>query len=131
MYPIYHFILTIIISGFLWPILGWKLALFCLGSFFIDVDHYWWYIIKFRDFSFKKAYDYGKIKKCSDFKLHIFHTFEFWILILVWGIFSEIGFVIMLGIFFHVMIDFIYGIIKNKIHGRASSFFEWYYSPSK
>ena len=50
-----------------------------------------------------------------------------WIIVFiaVWGLFSEIGFVIFLGVGFHNVLDLIYGIIKNKIHGRALSIFEW------
>lgn len=135
MYPIYHFIFSIVLSGFLWPLLGWKLALFWLGSFFIDVDHYWWEIIKTRDFSFKRAYTNCKLKSngfIKSFDFHVFHIVEFWILMGIWSFFSELGFIIFLGVVFHNVIDLIYGIINydKKFDGRPLSIFEWIYSPS-
>ncbi len=130
MYPIYHFILTVIMSGFLFPVLGWKLIFFWLGSFFIDIDHYWWYIIKFRDFNFKNAYNYSKDRTLKDTKMHIFHTFEFWIILGIWSMFSDYGFAIFLGIIYHIILDMTDMIARKIWYSRTFSFFNWYYSPS-
>ena len=132
MYPIYHFIFTVLASLLLWPILGWKLALFWLGSFFVDVDHYIWEVFKSKDISFMKAYRRCKNKSKGSrfsFDFHVFHLVEFWILMLVWGMFSELGFVIFLGLIFHMVLDFIDAISKETYNkGRPLSFFEWIYS---
>lgn len=131
MYPIYHFILTIILSGFLWPVLGWKLVLFWLGNFFIDVDHYWWEVIKTGDLSFNRAYNYCKKKSKGlvySFDFHVFHIVEFIFLMFIWSFFSEIGFVMFLSVGFHNATDFIYGIAINRVDGRPLSIFEWIYS---
>lgn len=130
MYPIYHFILSMTLSGFLLPFLGWKLALFWLGSFFIDVDHYWWYILKFKKFGLKEAIVYSKNLNYRDFKLHIFHVVEFWILMAIWSLYSELAFAIFIGVVFHIIIDFVDIIDNNKHSGRALSFFEWIYKTS-
>ena len=131
MYPIYHFILTVIASIFLFPILGWKILLFWLGSFFVDVDHYWWYILKFKDLSLKKAYEWCNLRSKGlepGFDFHVFHLIEFWILMLIWSLFSEFGFIIFLGLIYHNVFDFVDVIVSNKIDRRALSFFEWIYS---
>ncbi len=125
MYMIYHFILTIIASGVLLPILGWKLILFWLGSFFIDVDHYWRYILKFKRWNLKEAYNYGKNLKIKDFKLHILHTIEFWILIGIGCIFSKNILITASGLIYHNVIDLVYLLIKRRYDGRALSFLEW------
>jgi hypothetical protein len=128
MYPIYHFIFSIALSGFLWPILGWKLALFWLGSFFIDIDHWWWCILKFKKFSLKYAYDYSKKYKNLSGKLHIFHTVEFWVLLWIWSMFGELGYIIFLGVVYHNIIDLVYCIQKGRYNGRALTFIGWIYS---
>lgn len=126
MYPIYHFVLTLIASGFLLPVLGWKIVLFWLGSFFIDIDHFWWYILKYKNLSLREAYDYGK-NNHEDKKLHIFHTIEFWSLLGIWSIFSEYALVILFGLVYHIVIDLTDMIARKIWNSRILSFFNWYY----
>ena len=47
------------------------------GSALIDVDHYLWYAIRFRDWSLRRAQEFFEAKKANDYYcLCIFHTLE-------------------------------------------------------
>ena len=120
-----HFLASLVIVGFLFPFYKfWSLA-FLIGSFFIDVDHYIWYALKKREFSLKNAYRYHKDKKDND-KLHIFHVWEFWLVMFILAFLHPFFMLISLGLYFHLIMDFLDLLSHmNAIHDRAFSFFKW------
>ena len=70
----YHFIVSLAISLFLFPFFGCGSFLVMVGGFLIDIDHYIWYILRYRDFNIKNAY---KRNKNHDTKvLNIFHQVD-------------------------------------------------------
>jgi len=127
MLPLKHFLASIIVLGFLFPFYKlWGLA-FLIGSFFIDVDHYLWYIIRHRNFSLKNAYFYHKERPRRERDmLHIFHVWEFWVLMFVLAFFNNFFALIFLGLVFHLILDFIDLYFNiDTIYNRAFSFFAW------
>jgi len=145
MLPKWHifigFLFTIILK-FTTPIDYTNLLIIFLASFLIDVDHWFVYVLKKKDFSISKAYNwfiqkgikYEKLslKERKKYKklIMIFHGIEFWILLLVLSVYSKIFIFILLGIAIHMVFDFmeiinkkeplytkfsqIYSCIKNK-----------------
>lgn len=132
MFPIVHFVFTIVPSILVIMTYGWIGIFFWIGSFFVDFDHYIWYVIRKRDFSLKNAYTYGKIITEEESYLHIFHIVEFLILISIWALYSKLIFMVVLGLAFHMVIDFVDMINKKVFFARNLFFFMWIkdYSPS-
>ena len=98
MFPIIHFITSLVLMVILYPFFGyWSGAVF-IGGFFIDVDHYLWWVMDKRNFSLIKGYRNmaEEAKKNKERfsqiierplylkldRLHIFHVWEFWVLML-------------------------------------------------
>lgn len=112
------------------------------SAWLFDVDHYLYCIFKHKSFSLKKCYEFHKPfpRKERDL-LHIFHTIEFYILIGILGIFSEIFFFVFIGLIYHILFDIIHNTylkyvkkVKDMWKMRAFSLIMWlrrHYSPSK
>ena len=103
----FHLMSTLALSLLLYPFYGALSFLSFLGGFFIDVDHYIYYIMKEKDFDIIKSYRYFSTRSFKDFRdqLFIFHTFEFIIPMVIVSFFSEIAFIITLGLLLHLCAD--------------------------
>ncbi len=133
MLPIYHIIFSIIIALIIFSINPSLLfiLLFLTGAIFIDIDHYFLYIIKKKDFNFFKAYKYfrhqlrkEKLRKFEKPKklLFIFHTIEFFIFLLILAFFLSFFWPFLLGCLFHETIDLINDSFKqNRKYIKAYS----------
>ena len=102
-----HIIAAVIFSAALSPIFRWYTLVILLSAILIDADHYLWYIIFRKKWSLKKAYYHRRDGTFHDL-LDIAHTIEFWILIAILSIFSKFFFLVLVGITFHFILDFIY-----------------------
>ncbi|MDO8516830.1 MAG: hypothetical protein Q7S33_01785 [Nanoarchaeota archaeon] len=90
-----------------------------LAAVFIDLDHYFRYIIKTKNFNFikfmklsyiegKKLRNLSKNEKLQYKMPHfLFHGIEFFLIILILSFFNSIFFWILIGITFHMILDFI------------------------
>jgi len=125
MYPSKHFIYSLIFCIILFPFLKyWTIVIFLSGTL-IDVDHYLYYILKFKDWSFRKAYHYH-VKVIPIEKLHIFHTIEFYLLCFSLVFFNLFFVFIFLGISFHMVLDILDMKILNPTKNcRAASLYRW------
>jgi len=123
-----HIIASIIFSAFLFPIFKWYTIIIFLSAVLIDGDHYLWYIIVKKRWSLKKAYYHRRDGNFHDL-LDIAHTIEFWILILILAIFSKFFFLVLVGITFHFILDFVYVrfIDQTKSDFRTFSIITWIY----
>lgn len=132
MLPYRHFIVSLIIV-FILIILNfqwWQVALFFITAFFIDVDHYIYFICKKGSWNLKKAYHYfynlnkqlKKRKKKLEL-LMIFHNIETLILLIVLSFFLfNVFFPILLGIIIHYILDIVTMLTcKEKKYKRALS----------
>jgi len=119
MFPIYHLISSIVPIIMLFPIYKYSSLLFLVGSYLIDADHYLWYILRYKDISFRNAYKESLLKKNG--RLHIFHTIEFWILIWILSFRFEIIFIVFLGVIFHMSLDLLDMKIKGYFNARSLS----------
>ncbi len=120
MYPTQHILAGLLFSAvllLLYPTIGFLGAVIIfLVSFGIDVDHYFFYIFKKRDFSFQRAYQYsieqGKIARAQGKQysapLNIFHTVEALLMMGILSLYNRIMLFIFLGALFHFILDFWY-----------------------
>lgn len=130
MLPKYHIILGFIFSLFLFIIFpqikfSGFLIIF-LSSFLIDIDHYFYYIYRKKDFSLKNAYNWfvkyiNKYKKLPKNKRNnvyiavcIFHGIEVIIILGLLINFSKIFLFIITGFLFHYLSDYVGALYNNE-----------------
>lgn len=139
-----HFVTSVLLTAVLWPFIGSYSLWAIVGGFLIDFDHYIYSIFMFKTISLKKAcyYHLNIEKQHVIYKkwglLHIFHTIEFLILMIVLLISANgkkflfyMFSVTFLGIVLHLILDFVDGIIKKKLDRRALSLIQWFRVASK
>lgn len=114
---------------------------FFIGGFLIDVDHYLWWIMEKRNFNIIRCYKkmkeeskkniekYRLIRErpiyVKDDMLHVFHVWEFWVLMFLLSFIHKLFFIIFLGMILHLSLDLI-ELFKDRIYGRrAISYFGW------
>jgi len=123
MVPRHHILFGLIFSILVWIFgvpLFFSLIIF-LSSFLIDIDHYFYYAIKNKNWSIRKAYNCGI--EDSKKKTHIskplfafFHTLEFLIILFCISLFYKILFFVWVGFMFHMALD----IIDMDEHGELN-----------
>ena len=139
-----HFLVSLIFVIILFPVFGLLSFAFLIGRFLIDVDHYIEYVYRTKIISPFKAYkDYMKMNKeyfddlkndripTRSYHLHIFHTIELWIIMILISLFSR-QYLILYGLILHMSMDTAF-YIKNKImyknlanSGRPISLIQYY-----
>lgn len=127
MLPKYHILFGAIFSlilYFLFPISIFQGSLIFLASVFIDVDHYFWYVFKKKDWNLIKTHYFLKNKGRGTRKLMIFHTIEFHILFVILGLIWPIFYYILIGMIFHSLIDIINLIYEKRLKSRKFSLIE-------
>ncbi len=127
MLPKWHFLLGLIFSSILvylykFSIFGGMIIL--ASSILIDLDHYLVYLIRYKDFSVSRAYNWHKSLD-SEHKpfMHLFHSVEFILLIGALSFLSDTFLLIFLGLLFHSFLDIIDICFKKKIKGWGREFF--------
>ncbi len=103
----YHFIVSLLLSIILYQPYGYQAFLVMLSGFLIDIDHYLWYIIKFKDFSLKKTVEKTKDTTIK-YKFHVFHLYDIMIILLILSFFSKIFIVLSIGLLVHLIMDYYY-----------------------
>ncbi len=107
-----------------------------LATFLIDIDHYIFYVIKKKDFSIKRSYEYYpplREKEKAFLKkgikpihpLSFLHTFEFLLIFAVLSLFSRLFLLIFLGFLFHSLVDVINMAAEKRSYARQYSFFAY------
>lgn len=142
MFPKWHIILGAIFAYILIQFFNFSLTaglVVFLASFLIDVDHYLIYVIKKKNLSLEKAYNYfaDKRKKISKLKgkarqkakqddVIIFHGIEFWAILIILSFFHPVFLWILLGIAIHMIADFADMIYyKDPISSKLSQIYVW------
>jgi|SRR3989338_2149015 len=125
-----HFIASCVLSILLFPTYGFSSFLVFISGFLIDIDHYFWYVLKFKEFNLKNSYVFHKERRqLSVDRLHIFHVFEFWLLMLILDLIFYIPPLIM-GLVIHLVMDFSEMPITSK-DLRSTSLILWLYKNNK
>lgn len=116
----HHFIVSLVLSILLFPFFKFNVIYIMVGGFLIDIDHYLWYIFKYRDFNIKKAYKLSKDKSIT-YRIHVFHLIEILIICVVLSFYSETFLMLLIGLIPHYIMDVYHmkqeGILLNaRIH---------------
>lgn len=127
MRPLIHFFFSLILAALLYPIFNWKVLLILAGSVLIDIDHYFWWICKYKKFNLIKAYTFFmRNMEANDFTnvdgiLIIFHTIEFLLIMIVLSFYFEYALAFTIGLIFHYFLDliFLYFVPKHFIANHS------------
>lgn len=129
MTPLFHLVSAAVVMPFIYINFSYQaLAGFFLSASFLDVDHYLFYLFKFKQFSLKKAWQYFEsIKHKSRQVFCLFHTIEFLILIIIFAYFSQFEFLkgVVFGLSYHLLIDLAQAIYYREVNYRFWSL--WHY----
>lgn len=124
MLPKFHFLIALVASVVLFFLNWhwWQIFLFFTTAFFIDVDHYLWFVWKRKSFNLVRACRYFS-KPIKERHIMIFHTIEAFIVLIVLSALSfNIFFPMLLGFIVHNLTDEILMIFrKEKGYKRAFS----------
>ena len=126
-----HALFALIFAAVLYPFIGdYSIVVFLCG-FVVAIDHYFYYVIKKKDFNFINGYLYhvpgSKVHEEHSDSLHIFHNWEVWLLFfLLTFLIHEFFLFILIGLIFHMIFDWGYLLFNNDAMGeRAWSLIGW------
>lgn len=108
-----HFITSSAISILLYQYFNWQVLFVMIGGVLIDIDHYFWYVFKFRKLGIMDCYEYhltgAKKNNFKDVKgsLMIFHTMEFLLISAALSLYFDLAIVFTIGLLFHYILDVI------------------------
>lgn len=103
-----------------------------LSSILIDVDHYLFYLKKYKNFSLKKAYFWHKnLPRNHKPIMHIFHTIEFHIFVLALSFLFFPFFFVLIGMLFHSIIDLLEMLVIKDLSCREFSMIRYLLSNKK
>jgi hypothetical protein len=140
MLPRMHILLGFLFSIFFWILFPhvyfWCILLIFAASFLIDIDHYLQYVFETKNFSLKNAFKYhimlGKIgfaeKKRGIRKkgpFHVFHTFEFLLVVYLLSFAWMPLLYVFVGMIFHSFLDIIYLTSRGFIYRREFFLINW------
>ena len=118
-----HLLVSSILALALYPLFNWNSLFIIAGGVLIDIDHYFWYIYKFKKFSLLDCYFYfiGSMGRGSIMKnigiLLVFHTIEFLLMALLLSFYNELALMFTIGLLSHYLLDglFLYNVAKRFI----------------
>ncbi|MBS3114827.1 hypothetical protein J4448_07040 [Candidatus Woesearchaeota archaeon] len=109
-----HALLSSILATLIYPFYGWGVLLILVGGVLIDIDHYLWYMLKYQKFNLSSCYKHFTIDADkNNYKdvtgtLMIFHTTEFFLLMIVASFYNRYVFLFTIGLLGHYLLDFIW-----------------------
>jgi len=111
-------------------------SLVFLASFFVDADHYLYYVLRKKDLSLKNAYawfiekrDFLRSLNSEEIRKYeraimIFHGIEFWAILAFLIFIHKIFLFILLGILFHMCLDLIDLVRRDMpMHSKLSQIY--------
>ena len=114
MKPLAHFFSSLILALSLFPILKWNALLILAVGFLIDIDHYFWYVYKYRKINIFDSYKFF-IKPMNEKSfgsvmgiLLIFHTVDFLMVMLALSYLSKLALAFTIGLLLHYALDLLY-----------------------
>ena len=118
-----HLVVSLILSALLYPLFGWKVLLVLASGVLIDIDHYFWYICKYKKFGLLSCYRFLVVEsEKNNWKdvtgaLFVFHTIEFILLVILLSFYNQLALIFAIGLFFHYLMDaiFLYTVPKRFI----------------
>ena len=134
MKPAVHILMSLIIALMFFPAFKFKVLFILAGGVLIDIDHYLWYIFKFRKFGFAEAYHYfaDTIRKERIMENHgillIFHTWEFIAASILLSFYFDSALLFTIGFLAHFALDmaYVYNVAGHPIANH--SLINWIYT---
>ncbi len=109
-----HFSVSAVLAAVLYPAFGWKALFVIAGGVLIDIDHYLWYICRYKNFNMLKTYKFF-IKNIETNKytnvtgiLLVFHTIEFLLIMAFLSFYFKSALAFTIGLFSHYILDLIF-----------------------
>ena len=121
MLPKTHIILGAIFSILLYYVFNitiFQASLIFFASVFIDVDHYFWYMNKKKEFSLKNAYFHLKNIRPANPMMMLFHTIEFLLIVFLLSFLWKGFLFILIGMLFHSILDIVQMAHDDELHYR-------------
>lgn len=113
---------TIAATGVAWYVSPSAGASVLAANALMDMDHYLWYLLRFRDWSPKRALKFFRAKKADDYYcLCVFHTLEAIALYVVCLWMNGLIFWISAGCLLHIVLDVAYSIWDRGLLRRKWS----------
>lgn len=106
-----HVIFSFLLGVVLFPFVGWNALLVFLAASLLDIDHFLWYYLEFREVSFRKCralvQKLGKQRKIKQYRylLSVFHTWELVLALAALSIVFGWAFYLFSGVAFHLLLD--------------------------
>ena len=140
MLPRWHILYGAVFTVLIWllaPQIAWyNLILMFLASFLIDFDHYLSASFNSKKWSLKNAFRYYEIDRIKanaekekgnrkQGNFHLFHTIEFYILVLIIGLFWAPLFYVFAGMVFHTLLDILHLGTQDAMYRREFFFWKW------
>jgi len=120
-----HLTTSFVLSAILYPFYGPISLIAVIGGYLIDVDHWMWYVYKTHDLSIKRSYWWYVDKKYKPPVLNIFHTVEVWLIAFVISLYWIPGFIITLGMYMHLILDYLHAWWSGSKQERPFFLIPW------
>ena len=126
-----HIVVSAILAAIFYPAYGLNSFFIIAGGVLIDIDHYLWYISKFKRYGLKECYEYcakGTIKDNWKYvmgSLFVFHNLEFLALSIALSFYFPWALMFLTGLLSHYLLDLIWHICGIKKPTHALSFIIW------
>lgn len=126
-----HILQGVVLSPIVYYLTDIKSAVIFLLSFiFIDIDHYFLYIYRFRKFIAKGMFKYfdevSENYREGMCEICVFHTVEVFLLLFISGYWRKEFWVVLIGFFTHQIFDIYYLFKRKALYIRAFSFVEYF-----
>lgn len=131
MKPWVHFLSSLILAVILYPAFEWKVMVIFISGFLIDIDHYLWYIYKYKKFNLFACHRYYTTDaKKNGFKnlegiLLVFHTIEFTLASIFLSFYNDFVLLFTIGLLTHYLLDLIWYYFVTKRFIANHSIISW------
>ena len=126
-----HTVQSFVAGAALYPLIGENVVPFGLAAVFIDLDHVIDYIRHTRNLDVRGVFACCKLIENNLHKrflvLHIFHTIEFFGLIVCLAMFFPVFYYVLAGCLFHMACDMVHLLRNDNLFVRVYSLFEYAY----
>lgn len=133
-----HLLASAALATIFWPFIGIHALWAVVGGFLIDFDHWLLSVYRTGSFSIRRSYNHyieeGKRKDYERDTLHVFHTVEFLMLMIVAAAVSYVSQLAILfymfavtfaGMVLHILLDVISLSYEGRMDARAISWIRW------
>lgn len=127
MRPWAHLLASLILSTLFYTTFKWGVLFILFGGVLIDIDHYFWYILKYKKFNVLTCYRFFAYEAPKDSYrevnglLLVFHTVEFFLIMAALSFYYNLALMFAIGLFFHYFLDGIwYYIVAKRVIANHS-----------